>query len=178
MRNDIEQVYFTEEMIRDRVAALGAVLSSDYAGKNPLLIGVLKGSFVFLADLARSMDIPCEIDFIAASSYGDCTVTSGDVTLKMTAGTTVGNRHVLIVEDILDTGLTLEVLRKHLLASNPASLKICAFLDKPSRRKAPVEADYVGFECEDAFYVGYGLDYAGHYRNLPYIGSLKPQVYS
>lgn len=178
MKNDIERVYFTEEMIHNRVRELSAVLAADYAGKTPLVIGILKGSFIFLADLVRNMEIPCEIEFIAVSSYGSGTATSGKVNMTKALGSTVKGRHVIIVEDILDSGLTLEYLRDYLSGQNPASIKICAFLDKPSRRKASIKADYVGFECEDAFYVGYGLDYAEIYRNLPYIGSLKPEVYS
>jgi hypoxanthine phosphoribosyltransferase len=178
MKNDIEKVYYTEEMIQNRVRELGAQLSADYDGKKPLLIGVLKGSFLFLADLARAMDIPCEFDFIAASSYGGGTESSGVVKMKKDVDAPVDGRHVIIVEDILDTGLTLECLRRYFNGLKPASLKICAFLDKPARRKVPIEADYVGFRCVDAFYVGYGLDYDGFYRNLPYIGSLKPEIYS
>ena len=178
MKNDIEQIYFTEEAIRARVEALGAQLSADYADKKPLLIAVLKGSFIFLADLVRAMDIPCEMEFITCSSYGNARETSGEVKLTKTIGTVIENRHVIVVEDILDTGLTLEFLKGYLLSLHPASLKICTFLDKPARRKAAISADYVGIECEDAFYVGYGLDYAGFYRNLPYIGSLKPEIYS
>ena len=161
MKRDIEKVFYSEEMIRSRVAELGARLSEDYAGKRPLLIGVLKGSFIFLADLARAMNIPCEFEFIAASSYGGGTQTSGVVKLKKDVDADVDGRHVILVEDILDTGLTLECLKRYFNGRKPASLTICAFLDKPARRKAAIEADYVGFRCEDAFYVGYGLDYAG-----------------
>jgi hypoxanthine phosphoribosyltransferase len=178
MKNDIEKVYYTEEMIQKRVGELGQELAAEYAGKKPLLIGVLKGSFIFLADLARAMNIHCEIEFIACSSYGAGTETSGEVKMTKTLGSVIENRHVIVVEDILDTGLTLDFLKKYLLEMKPASLRICTFLDKPSRRKVPCRADYVGFECVDAFYVGYGLDYAGEYRNLPYIGALKPAIYS
>lgn len=178
MRNNIERVYFTEEMIQTRVKELGTQLSEDYRGKEPLLLGVLKGSFIFLADLSRHMDMLCDIEFITASSYGAGTETSGEVKITKALDSVVEGRHVIIVEDILDTGLTLEFLKKYLSSLNPASLKICTFLDKPSRRKVPLRADYVGFECVDAFYVGYGLDYAGHYRNLPFIGSLKPDFYA
>jgi hypoxanthine phosphoribosyltransferase len=178
MRNDIEKVYFTEEMIQRRVKELGKTLSADYAEKKPLLIGVLKGSFIFLADLARAIDIRCEIEFITCSSYGAGTESSGEVKMTKAIGSVVRDRHVLVVEDILDTGLTLDYLKKYLYGFKPASLKVCAFLDKPSRRKVDISADYVGYECLDAFYVGYGLDYSGEYRNLPYIGSLKPAIYS
>jgi hypoxanthine phosphoribosyltransferase len=178
MRNDIERVYFTEEMIQTRVKELGMQLSEDYKGKVPLLLGVLKGSFIFLADLSRHMDMFCDIEFIAVSSYGAGTESSGEVRITKALDSVVEGRHVIIVEDILDTGLTLGFLKEYVLGLNPASLKICTLLDKPSRRKAPLRADYVGFECVDAFYVGYGLDYAGHYRNLPFIGSLKPDIYA
>ena len=178
MKNDIEKVYFTEEMIHNRVRELGALLKADYADKTPLVIGILKGSFIFLSDLVRQMDIPCEIEFIAVSSYGAGTSTSGEVKMTKALGDVVSDRHVIIVEDILDTGLTLEYLKKYLAGYSPASLKICTFLDKPSRRKAAIKADYIGYECEDAFFVGYGLDYAENYRNLPFIGSLKPEIYS
>lgn len=178
MKNDIESVFYTEEMIQNRVRQLGAKLSEDYEGKEPMLIGVLKGSFIFLADLARYMDTLCDIEFIAVSSYGAGTESSGEVKITKALGSVIENRHVIVVEDILDTGLTLEYLKNYLSSLNPASLKICTFLDKPSRRKVNISADYVGFECIDAFYVGYGLDYAGHYRNLPFIGSLKPEIYA
>ncbi len=178
MNNDIEKVYFTEEMIHNRVKELGAMLSADYAEKTPLVVGILKGSFIFMADLVRHIDIPCEIEFIAVSSYGRGTTTSGEVKMTKALGDVVDGRHVIIVEDILDTGVTLEYLRSYLNLFSPASIKICAFLDKPSRRKASVTADYVGYECTDEFFVGYGLDYAERYRNLPYIGSLKPEIYS
>ncbi len=178
MNNDIEKVYFTEEMIHNRVRELGAELAVDYADKMPLVVGILKGSFIFLSDLVRHMDILCEIEFIAVSSYGRGTTTSGEVKMTKALGDVVNGRHVIIVEDILDTGVTLEYLRSYLNLFSPASVKICTFLDKPSRRKASITADYIGYECEDAFFVGYGLDFAEHYRNLPYIGSLKPEIYS
>lgn len=178
MKNDIEKIYYTEDMIQRRVKELGALISAEYAEKKPLLVGVLKGSFLFLADLVRHINIPCEIEFIAASSYGSGAESSGEVKMSKVTGAVIENRHVIVVEDILDTGLTLDFLKRYLLSLNPASLKICTFLDKPSRRKISINADYVGYECIDAFYVGYGLDYAGYYRNLPYIGSLKPEIYS
>ncbi len=178
MKHDIERVYFTEEMIQNRVKELGAQLAEDYKGKKPLLIGILKGSFIFLADLSRCMDTMCDIEFISTSSYGAGTESSGEVKMTKPLDSVVKDRHLIIVEDILDTGLTLEFLRDYLTGLKPASLKICTFLDKPSRRKVSLNADYVGFECADAFYVGYGLDYAGYYRNLPFIGSLKPEIYA
>ena len=178
MENDIEKVYFTEEVIHNRVRELGAELSADYAGKKPLMVGILKGSFIFLSDLVRHMSIPCEIEFMAVSSYGKGSASSGEVKMTKALGDVVDGRHVVIVEDILDTGLTLEYLKSYLNLFSPASIKICTFLDKPSRRKSSVSADYIGYECEDAFFVGYGLDFAEQYRHLPYIGSLKPEIYS
>ncbi|UOO37110.1 hypoxanthine phosphoribosyltransferase [Oscillospiraceae bacterium CM] len=177
MKNDIEKVFFTADAIAKRVCELGAQITTDYTAEPPLLVGILKGSFVFMADLARAIDLYCDVDFIAASSYGNATETSGIVTLTKPLSADAAGRHLLIAEDILDTGVTLTFLRSYLLSLKPASVKICALLDKPSRRKAPISADYVGFTCPDAFYVGYGLDYAEHYRNLPYIGSLKPEIY-
>ena len=178
MKNDIEKVYFTEEMIHNRVRELGCELSNDYKGKNPLMVGILKGSFIFLSDLVRNMDIPCELEFMAVSSYGKGTSSSGEVKMTKALGDVVDGRHVVIVEDILDTGVTLEYLRSYLNLFNPASLKICTFLDKPSRRKSSVTADYIGYECTDEFFVGYGLDFAEQYRHLPFIGALKPEIYS
>ncbi len=178
MKNDIERVFFSEETIQNRVRELGKKLSLDYEGKDPLLLGVLKGSFIFLADLARYMDTHCEIEFISVSSYSGGTETTGEVKITKALGSVIEDRHVIVVEDILDTGLTLDFLKKYLWDLKPASLKICTFLDKPSRRRVTLNADYIGFECADAFYVGYGLDFAGHYRNLPFIGSLKPEIYS
>lgn len=178
MIEDIEKVSYSEEVIRSRVQAMGQAISRDYAEKFPLIIGVLKGSFIFMADLLRAIDIPCETEFIAASSYGAGTVTSGVVKLTKDLTVDIRDRHVIIVEDILDSGVTLSFLREYMLDKEPASFKICTFLDKRERRSAPIEADYVGFECPDEFYVGYGLDFAEKYRNLPYIGVLKPEVYS
>jgi hypoxanthine phosphoribosyltransferase len=178
MRNDIENISYSEETIRERVAALGRVITADYEGKLPVLLGVLTGGFVFLADLMRRIDTPCEVQFLKASSYGSGTVTSGQVRLANGLSADIENRHVLVVEDILDSGVTLSHLLAHLKAQNPASLKLCVFLDKSERRQTPVAADYVGFACPNAFFVGYGLDYAERYRNLPYIGVLKPKIYS
>ena len=178
MNNDIETVFYPEETIKARVKELGGELSREYAEKNPIIIGVLKGSFIFMSDLVRAMDIPCAVEFLSASSYGNDTVSSGDIKLKINLGTSLEGRHVLIVEDILDTGSTLSVLKEHLQSLGPASLKLAVFLDKRERRLVPISADFVGFECPDEFYVGYGLDYAEKYRNLPYIGSLKASLYS
>ncbi len=178
MRNDIKSVYFTEEQLADKVKELGAKITEDYKGKNPLIIGVLKGSFVFMSDLVREINIPCNLDFMVASSYGSGTKTSGEVKIIMDAGQPVEGRDVLLVEDILDSGITLSNLSDILSMRGANSVKKCALLSKPARRKVDVEADYLGFDIEDEFVVGYGLDYDEKYRNLPYVGILKPEVYN
>lgn len=178
MREDIERIFFSEEEINAKVKELGLLISADFKDKNPLLIGVLKGSFVFMAHLLLNIDIPCEVEFMAVSSYGDGTTSTGAVKITEDLSHDIENRHVIIVEDILDSGVTLNYLTHYLEGRKPASISICTLLDKPSRRKAPVKVNYVGFECPDVFIVGYGLDYAERYRNLPYIGALKPEIYS
>lgn len=178
MNGDIETVLYDEAAIAKRVRDLGAHITNDYRDKNPLLIGVLKGCFVFMSDLARAIKCPCEVDFMAVSSYGSGTNSTGTVRILKDLFTDVQGRDLLIVEDILDTGVTLYNLRKLLIARQPASIRICTLLDKPSRRKATISADYVGFACPNEFVVGYGLDYDEKYRNLPYVGILKPTVYS
>ena len=177
MKDDLKEIIFTEEQISERIKELGSQISSEYVGKTPLLIGILKGSFMFLADLARNIDLKCEIRFIVASSYGFSYVTSGTVRVG-DLDFEIAGRDVIIVEDILDSGVTLSAMRKLISSNDPATLKICTLLDKPSRRQIPMEADYVGFMCPDEFVVGYGLDYAECYRNLPYVASLKPEMYS
>ena len=162
-------VLFSEEAIRRRVAELGREISRDYAGKVPILVNILKGGFIFLADLVRAMDVPCEMDFMVVSSYEDRTESSGIVRILSDLGLNIEGRHVLVVEDIVDTGLTLEYLRELLLARNPASLRVVTLLDKHERRRVHVPIDYVGFRIPDEFVVGYGLDYAQQFRNLPYI---------
>ena len=178
MINEAERILFSEEQIIKRVKEMGEEISRDYSGRTPLLLGVLKGSFVFLADLMRRIEMPCEVQFIAASSYGNSADTSGTVDIAKTLKFDIKNRDVIIVEDILDTGVTLTALKEYLKALNPNSVKICAFLDKAERRTADISAEYVGFVCPNDFVVGYGLDYAERFRNLPYIASLKPEVYS
>ena len=178
MKDDFKKILYSEEEIQRRVKELGAQITQDFCGKPILLIGVLKGCYVFLADLARCIDLECEIMFITASSYGSSAITTGDVKIGMAFDYEIANRDVIIIEDILDTGETLTSLRDFLNRRTPASLRICALLDKPSRRKSPINAHYTGFECPDEFVVGYGLDFAEHYRNLPFIASLKPEVYS
>ena len=177
MKEDLESILLTQEQIHDRIAAMGEEISRDYAGKEPLIVGVLKGCFVFMADLMRAVTVPCSIDFMAVSSYGNATSTSGAVEINKDLSQDIQDRHVLIVEDILDSGVTLNYLTGYLKNRGPASIAIATLLDKPSRRKADVRAKYVGFEVPDAFVVGYGLDYAEKYRNLPYIGILKPEIY-
>jgi len=178
MKEDIKHILFTEEEIRLRIKELGAAITKDYAGRSPLLIGVLKGCYVFLGDIARCIDLDCEIRFITASSYGMSTVSSGDVRIGIEFDFEISGRDVIIIEDILDSGITLNTLRNFILARSPATLKVCTLLDKKERRQAQVEADYVGFICPDEFVVGFGLDYSERYRNLPYVATLKPEVYS
>ena len=178
MRDDIKEVYFTEEQLHEKVAALGARITEDYRDKNPLIVSVLKGSYVFMADLTRAIDTPCNVDFMVVSSYGKGTKTSGEVQIIKDIAQPIDGRDLLIVEDILDTGITLSKLVPVLKMRNPGSVKICTILSKPSRRMADIEPDYCGFEVPDEFVVGYGLDYDEKYRNLPYVGVLKPEVYS
>ena len=175
---DIERVLFTEDEIKARVKELGQQLSRDYAGREVFCIGVLKGCFVCMADLLRSMDVKCELDFMVVSSYGSGTTTSGAVRITKDLGRSIEGKDVLVIEDILDSGVTLHYLRGFLEQRNPASFRICTLFDKPARRKADIAADYVGFLCPDEFIVGYGLDYDEKYRNLPYIGVLKPEIYT
>ena len=178
MRDDIKEVYFTEEQLRDKVRELGARITEDYRGKNPLIVSVLKGSYIFMADLSRAIDIPVEIDFMSVSSYGKGTKSSGQVEIKKDLSDSIEGVHVIVVEDILDSGNTLSYLLHVLEARHPASIRLCTLLDKPERRVKPINADYVGFTVPNAFIVGYGLDYSEKYRNLPYIGILKPEIYS
>jgi hypoxanthine phosphoribosyltransferase len=178
MHNDIKEILFTKEQIQNRIAELGSRIARDYEGKNPLVICVLKGAVLFMADLVKNINIPLEMDFMAISSYGISTKSSGVVRILKDLETGLEGRHVLIVEDIVDTGLTLSYLRDSLLRRNAASVKIVTLFDKPSGRKIEITPDYSGFEVPDEFIVGYGLDYAEKYRNLPYVGILKPEIYS
>jgi hypoxanthine phosphoribosyltransferase len=161
------------EQIRERVRALGAEITRDYAGKSLVLLCVLKGSFVFAADLARAIDLPLRIEFLGVRSYGDDTRSSGVVQITQDLTKPIAGDHVVLVEDIVDTGLTLSYLREQLLARMPNSVKVCALLHKPSRSVKPVQIDYLGFTVDDVFVVGYGLDHAERYRNLPYVGVLR-----
>ncbi|MBR2953167.1 MAG: hypoxanthine phosphoribosyltransferase [Clostridia bacterium] len=178
MINDIEKVLLSQDDLKEIVERLGKEISNDYKGKKLVLVSVLKGSVVFMADLMRAITIPCNIDFMSVSSYGSGTKTSGVVKIiKDLDADVVNGADLLIVEDILDSGVTLEYLMKVLSVRNPNSIKICTLLDKPERRKANVYADYSGAQIPDAFVVGYGLDYDEKYRNLPFVGALKPAVY-
>lgn len=177
MKDDLQSVYLSEEQIAEKVQELGARIAADYEGRNPLIISILKGSYVFMADLTRAIDVPCGIDFMVVSSYGKGTKTTGQVQILKDVSQPVGGRDLLIVEDIVDSGVTLHSLLNLLSARGANSIKLCALLSKPSRRKVDIQPDYLGFEVPDEFMVGYGLDYAEKYRSLPYIGILKPAVY-
>ena len=176
---DIDHILVTEEQLKAKVNELGAQITRDYAGRDLLLVSILKGSVVFMADLMRAIQMPCGIDFMVVSSYGGANTTStGLVKIVKDLDQDLSGKDLLIVEDILDTGITLSHLVPMLKLRNPASVRLCTILSKPSRRKADIEPDYLGFEVPDEFVVGYGLDYDEKYRNLPYVGILKPEVYS
>ncbi len=177
MKNDIERVLVTEEELKEKVKEIGARITADYAGKNLLLVSVLKGSVIFMADLMRAIDLPCTIDFMCVSSYGAGTKSSGVVKIIKDLDTDLHGRDLLIVEDILDSGKTLHYITKMLSDRGTSSIRIATLLDKPERRTVPLTPDYSGFVIPDKFVVGYGLDYDEKYRNLPYIGVLKPEVY-
>ena len=174
---DVEEILLSGEQVQARVAELGARLSADYEGRDPVLVSVLKGSIIFLADLVRAMPIPLSIDLMEVSSYGASTESSGQVRILKDLSTSIADREVIVVEDIIDTGLTLNYLLRYLHDKGPASIRICCLLDKPTRRLAEIEIDYRGFTIPDRFVIGYGLDYGERYRNLPYIGVLRPSVY-
>ena len=178
MHNDIERILINKDEVNQINERLGECISKDYKGKKLLLVSVLKGSVVFLADLMREITIPCNIDFMVVSSYGSGVKTSGVVKIIKDLDTKLDGYDVLIVEDILDSGMTLSYLVDILKCRNPKSVKICTFLDKPERRVADIKADYIGYTVPDAFIVGYGLDYDEYYRNVPYVGILKPEVYN
>jgi hypoxanthine phosphoribosyltransferase len=177
MMPDVREVLIPSAEIQEKVCELGERITEDYGGERPLLIGILRGAVVVLGDLMRNIDLPCEIDFMDISSYGSGTSSSGVVRILKDLEEDITGRHVLIVEDIIDTGLTLSYLRRSLLARRPASLEICALLTKPSRRRVELPVKYLGFEVPDEFVVGYGLDYSGAYRNLPDICVLKSEVF-
>ena len=177
LEKDIDHILFSEEQLKARVREIAGQIDRDFAGKEPMLISVLRGSFIFMADLMRSITLPCTVDFMAVSSYGKGTKSSGQVQITKDLSEDISDRHIIVVEDILDSGNTLSYLLKILENRHPASIRLCTLLDKPDRRVKPVEVHYSGFTIPDAFVVGYGLDYAEKYRNLPYIGILKPRVY-
>lgn len=178
MHPHCSEILYSEELLRSRVRDLGKKITEDYSGKDLIVIGLLKGSFIFLSDLTRCMALDCDIEFMVVSSYGSSTTSSGNIKINLDLRADLTGKHVLIVEDILDTGATLFFIRNLIRLRGPESVKICTLLDKPSRRKADISADYVGFEVPDKFIIGYGLDYGEKYRNLPYIGVLKPEIYS
>lgn len=177
MHQDVERILLTEEELAKRVKELGEEISRDYAGQSVTLIGVLKGAVVFFSDIMRAITVPAAIDFIACSSYGMSSTTSGEVQIRKDLDHSIEGKHVIVIEDIVDTGTTLHYLLDNLKKRGAASVKLAALLNKPSRRKVEVTVDYTGFEVPDYFVVGYGLDYAEKYRNLPYIGILKESVY-
>lgn len=180
MHNDIAEILFTEEEITGRVGEIGRAISRDYAEvakEGIILISVLRGAAIFMADLARQVSLPVEMDYMAISSYGDGAKSSGVVRILKDLSSEIEGRHVIVAEDILDSGLTLTYLLKSLSSRNPASIEVATLLRKKTRAQAKIDCRYVGFECPDQFIVGYGLDYAERYRNLPYIGILKPEIY-
>jgi len=178
LNRDIKEILISKEALDARVQELGQEISESYKGKELLMIGVLKGANVFMSDLMRAVSVPIQIDFIAASSYGSSTESSGVVRIVKDLDYSIEGKHVMIVEDIIDTGLTLKYLYDNFSARKPASLSIISLLDKPERRKADIKVDYTGFVIPDEFIVGYGIDYAEKYRNLPFVATLKPEVYS
>ena len=177
MINDVEKVLLSEEQLSQKIAELREEISKDYQGKEIVAICVLKGAILFMADLARAVKVPMALDFMAVSSYGNGTSTSGTVRILKDLDNSIEGKHVLVVEDIIDSGVTLKYLLKNLKSRKPASIKLCTLLNKPERRRVEVDIDYCGFTVPDYFLVGYGLDYAEKYRNLPFIGILKPAIY-
>lgn len=175
--NDVEKILISEEELKVRIKELGNQIAEDLKGKDILAIGILKGSVVFLADLIRNISNNVSIDFMTVSSYGNQAVTSGELKIKKDLDTDIEGKHVLIVEDIIDSGVTLSKLKELLLKRNPASLKICTLLNKPERRTAQIDVDYIGFDIPNEFIIGYGLDYAEKYRELPFVGVLKREIY-
>ena len=178
LEKDIQEILFTEEQLKKRVEEIARQIEADYAGKEIMLISVLRGSFIFMADLCRAIDLPCTLDFMSVSSYGTGTTSSGQVQITKDLTEDITGRHVIVVEDILDSGKTLHYLMELLQGRGPKSIRVCTLFDKPERRETDVQASYVGSQIPDAFIVGYGLDYAEKYRNLPFVGILKPEVYA
>ncbi len=177
LRNDIERILFTKEEIAEKVKVLANQIKSEYSDKNPLILCILKGSLIFTSDLMRELDFPCEVDFMQVSSYGVGAETTGKLVIKKDLSADITGRHVIVVEDILDSGVTLSNLIPELSKRGASSIKLCVLLNKPERRIVEVKADYIGYDIENEFVVGYGLDYDEKYRNLPYIGILKREVY-
>lgn len=177
MRNDVEKILISEEELRAKNIEMGKQITKDYKGKEVLVVGILKGSSIFMSDLIREIDLPLQIDYMVVSSYGTSTESSGVVRIVKDLQHSIEGKHVLIVEDIVDTGLTLAYITEVLRGRGPASVEICTLLDKPARRKKTFDINYIGFEVPDEFIVGYGIDYAEHYRNLPFVGALKRSVY-
>ena len=178
MERNIEKILLTEEQIQARITELGEILSEDYKDKNPIVVGVMKGVVVFYADMIRKIKTPCQMDFMWISSYAG-TESTGNMIVRRDVSSDIKGRHVLVLEDIFDTGNSLDYTVKHLLAKEPASVKVCTLLDKPERRNPNItlKPDYIGFTIPNEFVVGYGLDFNEHYRNLPYVGVLKPEAY-
>ncbi len=177
MRKSVREILISEEQLEKRIAELGKSMTKDYEGKNLFVVGVLKGANIFMSDLIRKIDLPMHMDFMAVSSYGMSTESSGTVRILKDLDFSIEGKDVLIVEDIIDSGLTLKYLTRILMERKPSSLKICTLLDKPDRRKVDLEIDYIGFKIPDAFIVGYGIDFAENYRNLPYVAILKEDAY-
>lgn len=177
MKQDIKEILFSEEVLTKRIKELASEISADYKGKELVVVGILKGSVIFAAELIKNISIPCEIDFMAVSSYGNSTETSGVVRILKDLDSNIEGKDILIVEDIVDTGVTLAYLLKYLKARKANSIEIVALLNKQARRVSDLEVKYIGFEVPDGFIVGYGIDYAEKYRNLPFIGILKPEIY-
>jgi hypoxanthine phosphoribosyltransferase len=175
--NKILKVLFSREQLENRISELAKTISNDLKGESVLVVGLLKGAFIAVADVARHLTVPNKIDFMVASSYGHGTETTGVIKLKKDLDVDPSGKHILIVEDLIDTGTTLEWIKKYLLTKEPKSVRICCILDKKARRTSSVKVDYVGFECPDEFVVGYGMDFAGDFRTLPFVGVLKPSAY-
>lgn len=177
IQDDVPEILYTKEQLAAIVKEMGRRITGDYRDKNLFMVGVLKGSLIFMADLMRAVDLPCAIDFLSVSSYGNGVKTSGEVRILKDLDSSLEGKDVLVVEDILDSGVTLSFLLQNLSARRPNSIRLCTLLDKPERRRVDIQPDYVGAVVPDKFIVGYGLDYAEKYRNLPFIGVLKPEIY-
>lgn len=177
MKNNIQEILISEQALAERIEVIGKEITKDYEGKELLVVGILKGSNIFMSDLVRKIDIPLQLDFMVVSSYGNATESTGVVKIMKDLEQSIEGKHVLIIEDIIDSGLTLKYLKEMLQTRKAASVHICTLLDKPARRKQPVEINYTGFQVPDEFIVGYGIDYAEYYRNLPYVGILKREAY-